>query len=187
MNSASPCRGPADAWPARMRRPRPCGCARRFPALKKAAACRGVIMYEDEASFWLDGTLHQTWARVGVQPRVDTFGMRKTAHIFGALRPLQHHQRAGTARRRGSAGPLSETARTGDAAWRAAPPDPHRRSAHRSAPPPRATHHRVRAGPRRGNPTSSHAGISGYVPETGLHPGRVAVGSPHDVRGAGSA
>ena len=27
-------------------------------------------MYEDEASFWLDGTLHQTWARVGVQPRV---------------------------------------------------------------------------------------------------------------------
>jgi transposase len=42
-------------------------------------------MYEDEASFWLDGTLHQTWARVGVQPRVDTFGMRKTAHVFGAL------------------------------------------------------------------------------------------------------
>lgn len=42
-------------------------------------------MYEDEVSFWLDGTLHQTWARVGVQPRVDTFGMRKTAHIFGAL------------------------------------------------------------------------------------------------------
>lgn len=42
-------------------------------------------MYEDEASFWLDGTLHHTWARVGVQPRVDTFGMRKTAHLFGAL------------------------------------------------------------------------------------------------------
>src|SRR5216117_3505343 len=42
-------------------------------------------MYEDEVSFWLDGTLHQTWARVGVQPRVDTFGMRKTAHVFGAL------------------------------------------------------------------------------------------------------
>ena len=42
-------------------------------------------MYEDEASFWLDGTLHQTWARIGVQPRVDTFGMRKTAHLFGAL------------------------------------------------------------------------------------------------------
>ena len=37
--------------------------------------------------------------------------------------------------------------RTGDAAWRAAPPGPHRRPAHRSAPPPRATHHRIRARP----------------------------------------
>ena len=42
-------------------------------------------MFEDEASFWLDGTLHQTWSRVGVQPRVDTYGMRKTAHVYGAL------------------------------------------------------------------------------------------------------
>lgn len=53
-------------------------------------------MFGDEASFWLDGTLHQTWARVGVQPRVDTFGMRKTAHVFGALsleeRPRFHYQ-----------------------------------------------------------------------------------------------
>jgi transposase len=52
---------------------------------KKARACRGVILFEDEASFWLDGTLHQTWSRVGVQPRVDTFGLRKTAHVFGAV------------------------------------------------------------------------------------------------------
>jgi transposase len=52
---------------------------------KKAAACRGVVLFEDEASFWLDGTLHQTWSRVGVQPRVDTFGQRKTAHVFGAV------------------------------------------------------------------------------------------------------
>lgn len=63
---------------------------------KKAAACRGVVAFEDEASFWLDGTLHQTWARVGVQPRVDTFGLRKTAHVFGALslevRPRFHFQ-----------------------------------------------------------------------------------------------
>ena len=42
-------------------------------------------MYGDEASFWLDGTLHRTWARIGHQPHVDTFGMRKTAHVFGAL------------------------------------------------------------------------------------------------------
>lgn len=42
-------------------------------------------MYGDEASFWLDGSLHRTWARVGKQPHVDTFGLRKTAHVFGAL------------------------------------------------------------------------------------------------------
>ncbi len=42
-------------------------------------------MFEDEASFWLDGTLHRTWARVGQQPHVDTFGQRKTAHVFGAV------------------------------------------------------------------------------------------------------
>lgn len=42
-------------------------------------------MFEDEVSFWLDGTLHRTWARVGSQPRVDTFGLRKTAHVFGAV------------------------------------------------------------------------------------------------------
>jgi transposase len=42
-------------------------------------------MFGDEASFWLDGSLHRTWARVGIQPYVDTFGMRKTAHVFGAV------------------------------------------------------------------------------------------------------
>jgi transposase len=52
-------------------------------------------MYGDEASFWLDGTLHRTWAPVGQQPHVDTFGQRKTAHVFGALsleqRPRFHY------------------------------------------------------------------------------------------------
>jgi transposase len=42
-------------------------------------------MFGDESSFWLDGTLHVTWSRVGVQPRIDTFGERKTAHVFGAV------------------------------------------------------------------------------------------------------
>jgi hypothetical protein len=42
-------------------------------------------MFGDESSFWLDGTLHVTWSRIGVQPRVDTFGERKTAHVFGAV------------------------------------------------------------------------------------------------------
>lgn len=43
------------------------------------------MIFEDEASFWLDGTLHQTWSRIGVQPRVDTYGLRKTAHVYGAV------------------------------------------------------------------------------------------------------
>ena len=42
-------------------------------------------MFGDEASFWLDGSLHRTWARIGQQPHVDTYGQRKTAHVFGAL------------------------------------------------------------------------------------------------------
>jgi transposase len=29
--------------------------------------------------------LHQTWSPVGVQPRVPTYGQRKTAHVFGAI------------------------------------------------------------------------------------------------------
>lgn len=53
---------------------------------KKATACRGVVLFGDEVSFWLDGTLHQTWSRVGQQPRVDTWGgKRQTAHVFGAV------------------------------------------------------------------------------------------------------
>ena len=62
----------------------------------------------------------------------------------GHLRPLQHHPRAGTARRRGPTRRLSGTAGTGDAP-RARAPDRRRRHAHRASPPPRATHHRVRA------------------------------------------
>ena len=53
-------------------------------------------MFGDEASFWLDGSLHRTWAPIGCQPQVDTFGMRKTAHVFGALslppQPRFHYQ-----------------------------------------------------------------------------------------------
>jgi transposase len=66
------------------------------PDQKKARQCRGVVAFGDEASFWLDGTLYRTWSRVGQQPRVDTFGMRKTAHVFGIVtleeRPWFVHQ-----------------------------------------------------------------------------------------------
>ena len=59
--------------------------SKQLPAIKKARACRGVLVFEDEASFWLDVTLHHTWSPVRKQPRVDTFGQRKTAHLFGAI------------------------------------------------------------------------------------------------------
>jgi len=52
---------------------------------KNAARHCGVILFEDEASSWLDGTLHHTWAPVGQQPRVDTFGLRKAAHVYDAV------------------------------------------------------------------------------------------------------
>lgn len=69
-----------------MRRPRSTGFERSCLRSKKGARrCGGIVMFEDEASFWLDGTLHRTWSRVGVQPRVDTYGQRKTAHVFGAV------------------------------------------------------------------------------------------------------
>jgi transposase len=59
---------------------------KRLPAIRrKAARCRGVVVFEDEASFWQDGSLHRTWAKIGTQPRVDTYGQRKTAHVFGAI------------------------------------------------------------------------------------------------------
>ena len=59
------------------------------------------------------------------------------------LRPLQHHQRTGTPRGRGPTGRLSGAAGAG--APRARALGQHRRPAHRAAPSPRATHHRVRA------------------------------------------
>ena len=50
----------------------------------------------------------------------------------------------------GSAGRLSGAARTGDAPWARAPGPP----AHRAAPPPRTTHHPVRAPPGVAHPTA---------------------------------
>ena len=52
---------------------------------KKARAENGLVLFEDEASFQLDPTLHRTWARRGAQPRIPTRGERKTAHVYGAI------------------------------------------------------------------------------------------------------
>jgi hypothetical protein len=47
-------------------------------------------------SFWQDGTLYRTWAPIGQQPRVDTYGNRNTAHVYGAIEveqsPRFHYQ-----------------------------------------------------------------------------------------------
>ncbi len=77
---------PAPAKAIGTRRCREAGelAPREIPS-EKAQACRGFVMFGDEASFWLDGSLHRTWACIGKQPHVDTFGMRKTAHVFGAV------------------------------------------------------------------------------------------------------
>ena len=57
----------------------------------------------------------------------------------------------------------------GDAAWRAAPPGPHRRPAPRAAPAPRATHHRVSA--RRGQ-RARRGWTRGRVPDRWPDSGR---------------
>ncbi len=42
-------------------------------------------MFQDEAAFRQDPTLYRTWARVGHQPQIFTYGKRNTQHIFGAI------------------------------------------------------------------------------------------------------
>ena len=58
----------------------------RLPAIKEEAhRVGGIVLFEDEASFQLDPTLHRTWAPRGEQPRVPTRGERRTAHVYGAI------------------------------------------------------------------------------------------------------
>jgi len=53
---------------------------------KKNAKIEGAtIVFEDEASFRLQSTLHQTWAPRGVQPIIPTHIHRNTQKIFGAV------------------------------------------------------------------------------------------------------
>ncbi|MEW6041417.1 MAG: IS630 family transposase [Elusimicrobiota bacterium] len=42
-------------------------------------------MFQDEAAFRQDPTLYRTWARVGHQPQIFTYGKRNTQHVFGAI------------------------------------------------------------------------------------------------------
>jgi transposase len=58
----------------------------KWPAMLRAAKrCKGLILFEDEASFAQWGSLSYTWARRGQQPEVPTSGKRKGYKVFGAI------------------------------------------------------------------------------------------------------
>src|SRR5499427_3967274 len=57
-----------------------------WPSILRAAKRRkGLILFEDEASFAQWGSLSYTWARRGQQPAVKTSGKRKGYKVFGAI------------------------------------------------------------------------------------------------------
>jgi transposase len=57
-----------------------------WPAILRAAKRRkGMILFEDEASFAQWGSLSYTWARRGRQPEVPTSGKRKGYKVYGAI------------------------------------------------------------------------------------------------------
>jgi transposase len=57
-----------------------------WPMILRAAKRRkGLLLFEDEASFAQWGSLSYTWARRGQQPAVKTSGKRKDYKVFGAI------------------------------------------------------------------------------------------------------
>ena len=52
---------------------------------KKARAKKAALIFEDEASFRQDSTLHRTWARQGCQPEFPVTGQRTSVKIFGCV------------------------------------------------------------------------------------------------------
>ncbi len=54
--------------------------------IKKKARSEGArIIFEDEAGFRQDPTLHRTWSRVGEQPQVSQFKKRKGIKVLGCV------------------------------------------------------------------------------------------------------
>lgn len=57
-----------------------------LPAIiKKAKAENSVVLFGDEVSFAMWGSLSRTWAPVGQQPTVKTAGIRKGLKMFGTI------------------------------------------------------------------------------------------------------
>ena len=58
----------------------------KWPSILRAAKHgKGLILFEEEASFAQWGSLSYTWARRGQQPEVPTSGKRKGYKVFGAI------------------------------------------------------------------------------------------------------
>jgi len=55
------------------------------PYKKKAREEGAALVFEDEASFRQDSTLHATWSRRGHQPLIPIAGQRKSIKIFGSI------------------------------------------------------------------------------------------------------
>lgn len=53
--------------------------------LAEATRVKGLILFEDEASFAQWGSLAYTWARVGQTPQIKTSGKRRGYKVFGAV------------------------------------------------------------------------------------------------------
>src|SRR5438128_1341744 len=53
--------------------------------VRAATRCKGLILFEDEASFAQWGSLSYTWSRRGHQPEVPMSGKRKGYKVFGAI------------------------------------------------------------------------------------------------------
>jgi transposase len=64
----------------------------KWPTIFRAAKrCKGLILFEDEASFAQWGSLSYTWAKRGHQPEVPTSGKRKGYKVFGAIEYFSGH------------------------------------------------------------------------------------------------
>ena len=58
----------------------------KWPAIfRTATRCKGLILFEEEASFAQWGSLSSTWAKRGPQPEGPTSGKRKGSKVFGAM------------------------------------------------------------------------------------------------------
>jgi transposase len=64
----------------------------KWPQILRAAQRRkGLLLFEDEASFAQWGSLSYTWSRRGRQPEVPTSGKRKGYKVFGAIEYFSGH------------------------------------------------------------------------------------------------